>query len=438
MASSTLRDELTCFICLEVPEQPAMMRCGHLFCQGCIDREMKAQEGTGLYKCPECKLQSNSPPQQKRSFCNIIHFFLSSLPDGETPSMVCTDSILSPSPHFQWCMLCEECLCHGHLRGHISNQNKMPEYYCLGDYAYFCSLCATKFHKVQQMVPLDESSKENELLNSVVKELSSSSSSEAEDRIQGLKKQRRAEGLSKKVSLVLRDLMKYIEALEKKVLSKISRQLEQTSSPCHDEIQELEAKKDVDHDEKCYEEFNIFLDEDTAGKNILILPDEKSFYWKEVHTPKPKGPQRFKDHQVLSSSSFSTGRHFWTVEASKWGYWRFGMSYPSIARKGFRSYIGCNKKSWVLCKWNNRYSVMHDCKVEDLPDKFTCQRFGVFLDYEAGNLSFYELSDPIRHLHTFHAAFTEPLHAVFRLWVDSHGEAWMMLRSSRPYGVRYC
>ncbi|KAM4031570.1 E3 ubiquitin-protein ligase TRIM39-like [Anomaloglossus baeobatrachus] len=181
------------------------------------------------------------------------------------------------------------------------------------------------------------------------------------------------------------------------------------------------------------EESDIFLDEDTAGNNIRVLPDMKSFYWVESHDPKPKTPQRFKDHQVLSGSSFSTGRHFWMVETSKWGNWRLGMSYPSIARKGFRSYIGCNKKSWGLCKWNNQYSAMHACKEVKLRDEFTCQRFGVYLDYEAGHLSFYELSDPIRHLHSFHATFTKPLHAIFRLWLDSHGGAWMMLKNSGPY-----
>lgn len=76
---------------------------------------------------------------------------------------------------------------------------------------------------------------------------------------------------------------------------------------------------------------------------------------------------------------------------------------------------------------------MHACKEIKLPNKFTCQALGVYLDYEAGHLSFYELSDPIRHLHTFNATFTKPLHAVFRLWLDSYGGAWMILKNrGRP------
>ncbi|XP_069808001.1 tripartite motif-containing protein 14-like [Dendropsophus ebraccatus] len=177
------------------------------------------------------------------------------------------------------------------------------------------------------------------------------------------------------------------------------------------------------------EKSDILLDEDTAGNNLEVEDDKKSFYWVNRYQSTPKTPQRFKDHQVLSTTSFSTGRHFWMVETSKCGNWRFGMSYASMTRKGFRSYIGCNDKSWGLCKWNNQYSAMHACKETLLPDKLTCQRFGVYLDYEAGELSFYELCDPIRHLHTFSATFTEPLHAIFRLWLDSYGGAWMTLKS---------
>ncbi|XP_018429691.1 PREDICTED: E3 ubiquitin/ISG15 ligase TRIM25-like [Nanorana parkeri] len=41
----------------------------------------------------------------------------------------------------------------------------------------------------------------------------------------------------------------------------------------------------------------------------------------------------------------------------------------------------------------------------------TSNRVGIYLDYEAGRISFYDLCDPIRHLHTFTTTFTEPLHA---------------------------
>ncbi|XP_073524555.1 E3 ubiquitin-protein ligase TRIM7-like [Phyllobates terribilis] len=578
MASDNRRDELTCSLCLDICNEASSLRCGHSFCRGCIARLLEMLGAAGVYKCPDCKTQSNSSPRKDQTLSDVIHGSPSAQPGEEASVTVCTYCIHSPVPDIKSCLLCEASLCHDDLRVHaksaehvVSNptlnmdvrrcsiHKKMLEDYCAEDSSYLCLYCMAE-NRGQQVESLDETPMKDELNNVLEKLLSSRS--EAEDRIQDLKKhgqllQLEADGLAMKVNVVFQDMRKHMEVLEKKVLSEISRQVEKASAPCQEEIHELEVKKDklskkmaiieelcttsdpitvlngleikkeelsmkmtttdelstksdpisvlkdlevknvelskqmptieelritsdpipflkglkakdIDGDNHqqdsrathdpdktlvseilhtgfaelvtiahnglfMNEESEIFLDEDTAGNNIRVLPDMKSFYWVETHEPKPKTPQRFKDHQVLSSSSFSTGRHFWMVETSKWGNWRLGMSYPSVARKGFRSYIGCNNKSWGLCKWNNQYSVMHACKEIKLPDKFTCQRFGIYLDYEAGHLSFYELSDPIRHLFSFHATFTKPLHAIFRLWLDSHGGAWMMLKNSGPH-----
>ncbi|OCU02825.1 hypothetical protein XELAEV_18008595mg [Xenopus laevis] len=105
-----------------------------------------------------------------------------------------------------------------------------------------------------------------------------------------------------------------------------------------------------------------------------------------------------------------------------------GMAYPSIERRGDQSCIGNNNKSWGLYRWyNNNYTVTHDSKDTDLPHVSSCRRIRISLDYEAGRLSFYELSEPIRHLHTFTVTFTEPLHAAF--WVGWNKKAWVRIIS---------
>lgn len=43
-------------------------------------------------------------------------------------------------------------------------------------------------------------------------------------------------------------------------------------------------------------------------------------------------------------------------------------------------------------------------------------RLGVFLDYEAGILTFYDVAGGMSHLHTFYAVFQEPLYPALRLW----------------------
>ncbi|XP_063289004.1 E3 ubiquitin-protein ligase TRIM39-like [Pelobates fuscus] len=166
---------------------------------------------------------------------------------------------------------------------------------------------------------------------------------------------------------------------------------------------------------------DMLLDVNTAGNNVTVSGDMKTVSWSGIRQRRPKTPERFESNQVLSSRSFSSGRHYWEVEGSESGRWMVGMAYRSIDRKGRQSGIGKNNKSWGLVRgYNNQYNVRHDSKVIQLPPlPPSSRRFGIFLDYEAGRLSFYELCDPIRHLHTFTATFTEPLHAVFRVYGDN-------------------
>uniref|UniRef100_A0A8C5QHQ6 Uncharacterized protein n=1 Tax=Leptobrachium leishanense TaxID=445787 RepID=A0A8C5QHQ6_9ANUR len=160
---------------------------------------------------------------------------------------------------------------------------------------------------------------------------------------------------------------------------------------------------------------DMLMDVNTASDDVSVSEDLKTVSRSKIVQRRPKRPERFLFNQVLSTSSFSTGRHYWELEVSDFGWWQVGMTYPSIKRNGGQSWIGDNNKSWCLSRFPNKYSVKHDRKEIPLPLSPSCHRFGIFLDYEAGRLSFYELCDPIRRLHTFTATFTEPLHAVF--WV---------------------
>ncbi|KAE8637027.1 hypothetical protein XENTR_v10003276 [Xenopus tropicalis] len=163
----------------------------------------------------------------------------------------------------------------------------------------------------------------------------------------------------------------------------------------------------------------LVLDINTAGNHVSVSGDRKSASYSLTELHYPQSPERFQGPQALSTRSFPSGRHYWEVEVSESGSWRVGMAYPSIERGGGEeSWIGENNKSWCLYRWANIYSVTHDKRDRELPHVPSCRRIRISLDYEAGRLSFYELSEPIRHLHTFTASFTEPLHAAFWVWGD--------------------
>ncbi|KAM4632511.1 tripartite motif-containing protein 14-like [Discoglossus pictus] len=168
----------------------------------------------------------------------------------------------------------------------------------------------------------------------------------------------------------------------------------------------------------------LLIDVNTAGNNVSVSQDFKTISRSEINQQRPKNPERFLGYpQALSITSFSSGRHYWEVDTSEHGKWRVGMAYRSMERQGRRSSIGVNNKSWCLRSSDKNLSVLHDSIKTQLPHKSSIQRFGVFLDYEAGRLSFYELCDPIRLLHTFTATFTEPLHAAF--WRPKNPERFL-------------
>ncbi|XP_073479381.1 E3 ubiquitin-protein ligase TRIM11-like [Aquarana catesbeiana] len=159
---------------------------------------------------------------------------------------------------------------------------------------------------------------------------------------------------------------------------------------------------------------DILLDGNTAGKYLQISDDRKTVSRSDIDQNRPETPERFQCYlQVMSSQSFSSGRHYWEVDVGGSDGWRVGMCYPSIERGGL---IGNNKKSWGLDRTGDHYWVIHNSKWILLPTNLSSNRVGIDLDYEAGRISFYDLCDPIRHLHTFTTTFTEPLHAVLGVW----------------------
>ncbi|XP_077324877.1 E3 ubiquitin-protein ligase TRIM39-like [Lithobates pipiens] len=161
---------------------------------------------------------------------------------------------------------------------------------------------------------------------------------------------------------------------------------------------------------------DILLDVNTAC-NKLIISDERKTVSYLPNQNRLETPERFKVYpQVISNQSFSSGRHYWEVNVGGSQSWNVGMCYPSIVRKEEKSRIGFNNKSWGLWKWSNQYMVVYCSHQIQLPYNISSDKVRIDLDYEAGRISFYDLCDPIQHLHTFTATFTEPLHAALGVW----------------------
>ncbi|XP_063286780.1 E3 ubiquitin-protein ligase TRIM39-like [Pelobates fuscus] len=170
---------------------------------------------------------------------------------------------------------------------------------------------------------------------------------------------------------------------------------------------------------------DLLLDVKTAANDVSVSGDLKTIFMSDVKLNRLQRPERFLNYQAFSKRTFLSGRHYWEVEASDTGLSRIGVSYPSTEKEGRNSYIGNNNKSWCLYMHHKGYIAKYDSISHRLLPAPSCHTFGIYLDYEAGRLSFYELCVPVRHLYTFTAAFTEPLHAGFKVWKES----WIRISS---------
>ncbi|XP_067899273.1 E3 ubiquitin/ISG15 ligase TRIM25-like [Heterodontus francisci] len=161
----------------------------------------------------------------------------------------------------------------------------------------------------------------------------------------------------------------------------------------------------------------LSLDPKTANWNLILSDDLRSVTWTRQKQPYPHHPERFKhDPQVLCSQSFCSGFHSWDVETDG-KCWGIGIVCGSVEREGIKSNIERNYKSWCLY-FSTVYSIdfliaLHNSRRTDLPQIPSKSRIQVQLDYEAGIVSFYQVTDSLTYLHTFQTRFTEPVFPAF-------------------------
>ncbi|KAJ7335272.1 hypothetical protein JRQ81_013213 [Phrynocephalus forsythii] len=162
------------------------------------------------------------------------------------------------------------------------------------------------------------------------------------------------------------------------------------------------------------------LDIDSLHPRLTMSEDQLSVscYWRRRLYP--SSLQRFdKLWQVLSRDSFFAGSHYWEVDVLQAGQgWWIGAAYPSLKRKGDSelSRLGWNRASWCIKRFDFEYWAFHNGERILIQTEEDPERIGVFLDYEAGILSFYNVTDGMKHLHTFQSRFVEPIYPALRLW----------------------
>ncbi|XP_047436734.1 protein NLRC3-like [Mugil cephalus] len=200
----------------------------------------------------------------------------------------------------------------------------------------------------------------------------------------------------------------------------------QLSAGLKDPNWKLEILK-TDHCGKCRRKPSLFkyfceleLDPNTADSKLLLSACNKNMQVVIEKQRYPKHPERFEGWKQLLCSEGLTGRCYWEVQWS--GSVSIGVTYKGIRRKGKRDdcCIGWNDQSWCVSCSRQGFTAWHNKTPSDIkaPPPIDSSRVAVYLDWDAGTLSFYSLPNRDSfvkriHLHTFYSTFSEPLYPAF-------------------------
>ncbi|CAM4652522.1 unnamed protein product [Caretta caretta] len=156
---------------------------------------------------------------------------------------------------------------------------------------------------------------------------------------------------------------------------------------------------------------DVTLDPDTAHPNLLLSEDRKHVRHRDTRQDLPDNPERFDCcHCVLGAEGFTGGRCYWEVEVGDMTDWMLGVCRESVSRKGC-VILTTENGYWAMWLWDGEYKVLTSPRTS-LPVSIRPSREGIFLDYEVGEVSFYNVTDR-SHLFTFTGTFSGTLHPYF-------------------------
>ncbi|XP_066128497.1 E3 ubiquitin-protein ligase TRIM41 isoform X2 [Saccopteryx bilineata] len=178
---------------------------------------------------------------------------------------------------------------------------------------------------------------------------------------------------------------------------------------------------------------DLTLDPETAHPALMLSPDCRGVRLAERRQEVADHSKLFSaDCCVLGAQGFRSGRHYWEVEVGGRRGWAVGAARESPRHKekvgsgGSSVVIGdassssrhhhrrrrlhlpqqslLQREIWCVGTNGKRYQAQSSTEQTLLSPIEKPRRFGVYLDYEAGRLGFYN-AETLAHVHTFSAAF---------------------------------
>uniref|UniRef100_A0A8C1IY53 Si:ch211-216p19.6 n=1 Tax=Cyprinus carpio TaxID=7962 RepID=A0A8C1IY53_CYPCA len=158
---------------------------------------------------------------------------------------------------------------------------------------------------------------------------------------------------------------------------------------------------------------NVTMDPETAHPKLFLSENDKQARYGETRQIVPDSPWRFDTcPSVLGKEGFSSGKLYFEVQVKGKTEWDLGVARESVNRKGIIT-LSPRNGLWTLWLRNGSEYKACDCLSVSLCLKVKPQKVGVYVDYEQGLVSFYDVESR-SHIYSFTGqSFTEKLYPYF-------------------------
>uniref|UniRef100_A0A671S773 E3 ubiquitin-protein ligase TRIM39-like n=1 Tax=Sinocyclocheilus anshuiensis TaxID=1608454 RepID=A0A671S773_9TELE len=353
------------------------------------------------------------------------------------------------------------------LEDYICQKHERPlELFCRDDRTCVCPMCALTDHKNHNTVPLEKESEEQKMkIQNEVQQMIQNRIKKIQDIKHSAEARKRSTEMEKAARVeFFTDLIRSMERCQTELLETVDeqqkaagKQEEELIEKLEQEISELTLKStELEHmtlpvntrnwpeisvethesleilrraltqlqdtiDEKLTQTVDVTLDPDTAHPDLILSYDGKQVRCGDIKQKLPYSPKIFTYcPNVLAEEGFSSGKFYFEVQVKGKTAWDLGVARESIKRKG-KITLSPEDGYWTVWLRNkNQYEALSSPSVP-LSLRVRPQRIGVFVDYEKGLVSFYDVESS-SHIYSFTGqSFTGKLYPYFGTSLSFNG-----------------
>uniref|UniRef100_A0A3B5AWX2 E3 ubiquitin-protein ligase TRIM39-like n=1 Tax=Stegastes partitus TaxID=144197 RepID=A0A3B5AWX2_9TELE len=457
MASSSLlsEEQFLCPICLDVFVRPVSTPCGHNFCMSCITPYW---DGAPVCQCPVCKEQFQRRPDLKVNtfIAELRHTLLEPLPSLDDKICKQHNRVLVLFCRDDGVLLCDVCASSHHTRHNVVQerlhkvqsmkesvqQSKTESEKVIANSAQDLTELVLEIQKSQaELVRVVEEKQEaaeqqaDGLISDMEGEITELQRTtvklralkHTKDQLQFFRSYLNAPLLPHTMDLSAVSCNRHLEVQHfgtsvRKSASRLRVLLDKMNT----EISRFSGSADVSNAATLsfmqQHEVDVVLDPDTAHPLLILSSDGKQVRYSMgsgLWANQILNPSMFTEHlAVLGQSGFSSGRFYFEVHMGQKTEWCLGVATASIQRRGalVRS---SGSGLWAIWFLVDKFEIFSCPNVPVYVGKV--ERVGVFVDYEKGEISFYDVETATPIYSFTECWFTEELYPYFNPCDDEYG-----------------